>query len=258
MIDNELKERLLFLADKYETTDFIKDDPSFFMHQYKRITDIEIAAFTAANLAFGKRSQILLHVKTILDSALDNLTEWVLDKKYTELFTEGKKSFYRMYSHSDMILFFDVIHTMLTEYGSIGNAVKQKYNLILSSNNNYIKAYSGSPLLAPVISSFFTKDCSLIPHTKDSASKKLNMFLRWMVRDNSPVDLGIWSWYSKKDLLIPLDTHVMQMANQMKIINTKTANLKTCTLLTQAMRSIFNDDPARSDFALFGYGVNKD
>ena len=90
------------------------------------------------------------------------------------------------------------------------------------------------------------------------------MFLRWMVRDNSPVDLGLWtSWYSKKNLLMPLDVHVMQEATNFGLLeknsngNYKSANLKTAIELTQKMNEFFPNDPVRGDFALFGLGVNK-
>ena len=89
------------------------------------------------------------------------------------------------------------------------------------------------------------------------------MFLRWMVRDSSPVDLGLWSsWYSKADLLIPLDTHVMQEATHLRLLapsssgRPKAATLKCAQELTDKMAEAFPGDPARGDYALFGLGVD--
>ena len=115
--------------------------------------------------------------------------------------------------------------------------------------------------LCNIIASCFPKECVLIPYTKTSACKKLNMFLRWMVRDNSPVDLGLWKWFSKKDLLIPMDTHVLQTAADFNLIEKTSsgkipgATIKMARALTQKMKEVFPEDPCRADFALFGLGV---
>lgn len=83
------------------------------------------------------------------------------------------------------------------------------------------------------------------------------MFLRWMVRDDSPVDLGLWSdIIDKRTLIIPLDTHVFQQANRLGLISTKTASMSTARKISQQLQLIFPDDPLKGDFALFGYGVN--
>ena len=84
------------------------------------------------------------------------------------------------------------------------------------------------------------------------------MFLRWMVRTGSPVDLGLWTWYPASSLLIPLDTHVMQEAQKLGLLPQKsTASRKTAILLTKKMEEIFPGDPARGDYALFGLGIDK-
>ena len=83
------------------------------------------------------------------------------------------------------------------------------------------------------------------------------MFLRWMVRDNSPVDLGIWKGIiDKRTLIIPLDTHVVQEAIKMGLLNTKSTSMSTAVRLTEKMKEIFPDDPLKGDFALFGLGVD--
>lgn len=82
------------------------------------------------------------------------------------------------------------------------------------------------------------------------------MFLRWMVRDGSPVDLGLWSdFIDKRNLLIPMDTHVQQMAQQLQLIHQRTATWASVIALTEELRQVFPDDPAKGDFALFGAGV---
>lgn len=83
------------------------------------------------------------------------------------------------------------------------------------------------------------------------------MFLRWLVRNNSSVDLGIWhDFINKQSLIIPLDTHVLQQANRLKLLNTTSTTMSVARRLTDVLLKIFPDDPLKGDFALFGYGVN--
>lgn len=246
-ISAELKEKIVFLAQKYETKDFLEKDPSKFMHRYKSVRDKETVAFIAANMAFGQRAQILSHIEQIL-AQTDCPSQWVQKEGYRDFFTQGNKSFYRMYTHNDFILFFDTLKSMLDNSDTIGNYI--------------CNHYSGG-FLHEKICSLFPENCALIPHSKTTAAKKVNMLLRWMVRDNSPVDLGLWSsWYKKENLLVPLDTHVMQEATKMGILKPsssgkpKSATIKTAIELTNAMKEVFPTDPVKSDFALFGLGVD--
>jgi uncharacterized protein (TIGR02757 family) len=250
-ISKELKEKIIYLANKYETKEFLKKDPSKFMHNYSLERDQEIIAFMSANLAFGRREQILLHIEKILQEMNGSPYDWICFEKYKDFFCAGNKSFYRMYSHNAMCSFFETVRKILLEKESLGEYYKRKWE------------NSKEKLLCEIISDDFTKECNLISHGKNSASKKINMFLRWMVRDNSPVDLGLWSdWYSKKDLIIPLDTHVLQEATKLSLLELnksgkiKSSDKKTALELTEKMKEIFPEDPVKSDFALFGLGVD--
>ena len=238
------------LANRYETAAFLKKDPSQFMHRYSSVREAETVAFISANLAFGRREQILSHVEKILSCCTSSPCDWILNQKYKDFFPENNISFYRMYTNTDMRLFFDGLRNILEKSETIGEYFKEKWNSLSKDCYDSKKIY-----LHQVISSAFSSDCKLLPHSKDSAAKKVNMLLRWLVRDNSPVDLGLWKWFSKKDLLMPLDTHVMQQSNELGLINSKSANLKTAIELTKKVAGIFPDDPLKADFALFGLGV---
>lgn len=270
-MENALKQKLVSLAEKYETADFIEKDPSKFMHQTNVKEEAELRGFVAASLAFGRRDQILKHIQMIIDDAEPSLYEWIQEEKYKNFFNKGSTSFYRMFSHDAMILFFDSIKRILEEVSaegkkSFGDYFEKKYidtkDLISKNQWDGNIAYSGGPLLQDLIAKEFPKECNLIPHSKDGACKKVNMFIRWMVRSNSPVDLGFWNWYPKQDLLMPLDTHVMQQSVNFGLLNSTasgkvpSASLKTARMLTDELREAFGEDPVRGDFALFGLGVN--
>lgn len=250
-MNSSLTNKLIELAQKYESADFLKKDPSQFMHRYSSVRESETVAFIAANLAFGRREQILSHVEQILSEAGQSPCEWILSKKYNEFFPENDISFYRMYTNTDMRLFFDGLRVILESAETIGAYFKEKWEGVKKSSCQQNQKI----FLHQVISEAFPAECKLLPHSKDSAAKKVNMLLRWLVRTNSPVDLGLWTWFSKKDLLMPLDTHVMQQSNELGLINSKSANLRTAIELTKKVAEVFPDDPTKADFALFGLGI---
>lgn len=118
------------------------------------------------------------------------------------------------------------------------------------------ESFSASSALLHVIADAFPQ-CRAVPQKGASANKRTNMFLRWMVRTGSPVDAGLWTWFSPADLLIPLDTHVLRQAKKFGLISERSAATeKTARELTDALKRIWPDDPCRGDFALFGTGVS--
>ena len=145
----------------------------------------------------------------------------------------------RFYSYDDMQIFFGELAEILREAGSLGE---------------YFKLKKG--VLHEIVSSSFPKS-AIVPKGRSSANKRIHMFLRWMVRQDSPVDLGLWKWADPAALLIPLDVHVMQEAVGLGLLpQGASASRKTAELLTAAMQEVFPGDPCRGDFALFGLGVD--
>ena len=271
----ELKEKLRNLANKYENKDFIKEDPSQFLYWYDLKGDeplaVELSSFIAAMLAFGSRKQFIPKIQEILIQAdglnannrgqtpgtlvknddrgqtPQSIVNWLLDGAST--FPHGLQKFYRFYSYDDMHVFFGELADIVKKYGSLGQAVQKRMLGGTDPSNN-----SKNP--AEYLSSLFPKS-KIVPKGKNSANKRIHMFLRWMVRQNSPVDIGIWTWVKPADLLIPLDVHVMQEAVGLGLLPQKaSASRKTASFLTSAMEEVFPGDPARADFALFGLGID--
>ena len=116
-------------------------------------------------------------------------------------------------------------------------------------------SFDASSAILHVIADAFPQ-CRAVPQNAGSANKRTNMFLRWMVRTGSPVDIGLWTWFSPADLVMPLDTHVLRQAKKLRLISERSARTeKTARELTRALKQIWPDDPCRGDFALFGLGV---
>ncbi len=264
MEKQELNEKLKVLAEKYETAEFLQADPSRFLRLYKRRTDVEVFSFVAAMLSFGNRKQFIPKIQLLADYAGDSFAAWIMSGAYrTSLVSpDGNpdKKFYRFYSYSDMYSFFDEIQQILRISGSFGRFFQESWLDMQPTegrepgiqNNGGQTPY---PLDRLISDSF--PDSAIVSKGKNSANKRIHMFLRWMVRRNSPVDLGLWTWYSPVNLILPLDVHVLEEAVNLGLLpeNAK-ADRKTAIALTERMKEIWPEDPCRGDFALFGLGVD--
>lgn len=258
---SELQDKLRTLADKYECPSFCDQDPSQFLQHYKSVpdalvADTEAASFIAAMLAFGSRSQFIPKINEILqmaDSFSGTISKWLAGGRFKKDFPHGDKKFYRFYSYDDMQIFFEELAGIIKKSGSMGEYFRKEWE---GAGSTPTSSAPQTDSLPQIISSSFPKS-RIVPKGKNSANKRIHMFLRWMVRQNSPVDLGIWSWYPQSELLIPLDVHVMQQAIELGLIpENATASNKTARLLTEQMKPIFPGDPGRADYALFGLGVS--
>lgn len=250
-----LQQKLQDLANKYEISSFTQKDPSQFLNWYSKsdnIADVECAAFIAAMLAFGNRSQFIPKIKNILelaDSTSGSISSWLLAG--SSGFPGGEKKFYRFYSYDDMCSLFSQLSEILRKSGSLGVYFHEKYDEKVSQKGNQLHH------LADIISESFP-NARIVPKGRNSANKRIHMFLRWMVRTGSPVDLGLWTWYSPADLLIPLDVHVMQEGIKLGLLPSNArATRKTAENLTSELEKVFPGDPTRADFALFGLGVDE-
>ena len=258
-IAQPVKMRLILLAKKYEVPAFTKDDPSRVLKRYSSNADTEAAAFIAAMLSFGRREQFLQKIDLVLAEAdaAGGPALWLCRGEYSSMFAAtgeaGAKKFYRFYSFADVASLFDALRAMLILEGSLGAFFEALYN---RRKLEAEKSGRPAPHLADVVSAAFPA-CPLVPSGKNGANKRVNMFLRWMVRQGSPVDAGLWRWFSPAELIVPIDTHVLQEAVRLKLIPAESrASKKTALLLTRIFRQIWPDDPCRGDFALFGLGVD--
>lgn len=233
-------------AAQYETEAFLDGDPSWFMHQVTGVENQEAMAFMAAALSYGSRPVFMSKVQVLLQASGGEMHDWMMQGEFQKMFSaDDDGCFYRFYTNAIMHVFLNTYRSILQEYGSLGTAVADG-------------ATDGYRALARLCELFNTEHrCAVIPKDATSACKRLCMFLRWMVRKNSPVDLGLWSdLIDRRTLIIPLDTHVLQQSRRLGLIQSANASMSTAKRLTNVLAEVFPDDPLRGDFALFGYGVN--
>lgn len=245
-MENKVANLLCDYAQQYETKEFLEGDPSCFMHQVEGSFNQETIAFVASSLSYGSRAQFLPKISWILDRADGNIYEWVKNGAFeTDFCSDELGSFYRLYSYRTMNIFLHALQKLLVNYESLGAFIK---------NNSH----DGFSAVVSLCGWFANEGATqVVPKDTKSACKRLCMFLRWMVRSDSPVDLGLWSKFiDRRTLIIPLDTHVLQQSVRLGLLNSKTATMNTAIRLTKTLSEIFPDDPLKGDFALFGYGVN--
>lgn len=230
---NELDTCLCKWAEEYHCSDFIAADPVQFPHRYTVKEDIEISGLLTAVLSFGNRIQILKKADE-LDRIMGHAPlTYVLSGKWRDDFPESDgRSFYRMLSYADVRGYFEKLYRVYAAGKTLEDALKE---------------YKGIPM---------QQLCSFLGVSDRSPQKKLNMFLRWMIRTGSPVDFGIWSTMSASQLVIPLDTHVCRVAYQLGLTESASFSLNNAKKITAALEKVFPGDSCLGDFALFGYGVN--
>ena len=236
------------LAEKYETPEFVRDDPVRFVHAAKGDANRETTGFVAAALSYGSRPQFLAKIAEIVDAAGGDVHGWVLAQGWRDMFRQDDPScFYRIFPRSKMAMFFEALHGILGEFGTLGAFARAGAGDAVGTVEAFCKAFSVSGC-APVV-----------PQDTASACKRLCMFMRWMVRTGSPVDIGLWGgWIDRRSLVVPLDVHVAQEAHKLGLLYSKAPTMQSALGLTLRLAEIFPDDPLKGDFALYGLGVDKE
>lgn len=233
------------LAEKYETVDFIKDDPIQFPHRFTKKEDIEIAGFIASLVAYGQRKVFIKKLDTLFEIAQNEPHNFILNFEPKIL---GDFN-YRFGKPEDFAQIFSIMRRLYEKDGGLEELFKYGYK---NSDNMFI----------PVCDYFYSRFEPtqgvkfMVPDPKKGgAMKRMCMFLRWMVR-KGPVDFGIWNFMPASDLLIPLDTHVARLSREMGLLTRNANDFKSVLEITENLRKFDPADPIKYDFALFGYGVN--
>lgn len=253
----ELKDFLDAKVDLYNRPDFITLDPVSIPHQFSCTQDIEIAGFFAATLAWGQRITIINKCKELLSIMGNTPYDFMLNHSLSDL-KPFEKFKHRTFNATDALYFIEWLSTYYKKHSSLEDA-------FLGTNEQILKN-PGFPIEAGLINfqnTFFSLPDypkRTIKHVstpaRKSACKRLNMYLRWMVRqDNNGVDFGIWKKISPSQLVCPCDVHVERVARKLKLISRKGMNWQTALELTTNLRKLDTDDPVKYDFALFGLGI---
>ena len=245
------KNELDKLADKYENKEFIKDDPIQFLYKFSTKQDIEIAAFIASLYAYGNRKMFIDKLNILFAKADYDIANYIKNGDFKNL----KDAEYRFYKENDIVLILSLLNRLYNESNGLEELFAHCFVEDRGDNfDHFLKGVSDYfHARAPKNSGhgFF----HMIPDaSKGGAMKRMNMFLRWMVRKSS-VDAGIWDFMEPKDLYIPLDVHVARLSRQMGLLTRKSNDYKAVRELMIKLREFCPTDPVKYDFAMFAFGV---
>jgi len=238
---------------KYNQNSFIENDPISIPRGFELKQDIEIAGFFAAILAWGNRKTIISNAKNLMN-LMDNapydfiVNHIPTDLKALEFFV------HRTFNSTDLLFIIEAFKHFYKENTSL------EYLFIPEKGEETVKTglenFHTTCFELP-FAPLRTKKHIASPFKK-SACKRLNMYLRWMVRrDNNGVDFGIWKNIRMAQLICPLDIHVSRVAQNLGLINTDKCDWTTAELLTAKLRTFDPEDPGKYDFALFGMGIDR-
>ena len=247
-----LKTQLDKYVIEYETKDFIKNDPVQFIHRYNNIKDIEIVGFIASMFAYGKREVFIEKLNYIFNLMGESPYEYI--KKFNYKNNNIINCDYRFSRNCDLIQVFKILNILYSKGETIGTLFEYYYNQqkTIWGMLQGVVDYFYSNLDGKYTNGFY----HLLPNPKKkSALKRLNMLLRWFVRD-SEVDIGIWKFIPKSELLIPIDTHVAKISRNLGLLKRNDNGYESVIELTNNLKTFDCNDPIKYDFALFGYGVN--
>ncbi|MCL2758996.1 MAG: TIGR02757 family protein [Treponema sp.] len=228
---------------------FIALDPVQFPHRYKKREDIEISAFLAATIAWGRRDMILRSAHKMFTIMGTSLYDFIMKDGYNKL---KKNNIHRTFFESDLKYFCKGFKRIYSMYGSIENLflnvnVWEGFRIFREEMANANKKIYSRHIADPGIE-----------NKNGSACKKLNLALRWLVREG-PVDLRLWKNIKPSALYIPLDVHVARTARKLGLLERKSNDKKSVILLTEKLREFDLSDPVKYDFALFGMSaLNQD
>jgi len=233
----------------YNRRKYVSPDPLEFLYNYKNEQDIEIVGLVAASLAYGRVAQILKSVNIILEKLSPSPKEFLIKERNLKILFKDFK--HRFSTGNDVAEMLAGVKKVINKYGSLQNCFINGYS---EKDENVI----------PALSAFVEKikgnknDAYLLPSPeKGSACKRLNLYLRWMIRKDK-VDPGMWRKVSSSKLIVPLDTHIFNIAGIFGFTNRKQANLKTAIEITNAFKKICPKDPVKYDFALTRFGIRSD
>jgi uncharacterized protein (TIGR02757 family) len=248
--ESELKEFLDEKVELFNRPEFIESDPISIPHQFSRKEDIEISGFLTATIAWGNRKMILKNANSIIKLLNYSPYEFIVNSDKKDL--ERMKNFvHRTFKSDDLIYFIKALKNIYKNMGGLEKIFDQ---------------YQSSDSLQPAIHELH-KVFFELPHNKNterhvsdpykgSAAKKINMFLRWMVRkDDKGVDFGLWKSIPPSILSCPLDVHSGNMARKLGMLKRKQNDAKAVSELDKVLRKLDKDDPVKYDFALFGLGI---
>lgn len=238
---------------RYNQPAFIEDDPISIPHRFSRLQDIEISGFWAAMLAWGQRRTIISKSEELIGLMDGAPYDFILHHR-----EKDRKKFlgfrHRTFQPTDTLYFLEFFQQYYRQHDSLEDAFARHLRPGDEDTGRALAGFHESFFALPFAPERTRKH--IATPARKSTCKRLNMFLRWMARqDGKGVDFGLWKRISPRQLLIPLDVHVDRIARRLGLLQRRQTDWQAVLELTARLREYDPEDPARYDFALFGLGV---
>ncbi len=251
MDDITLKTMLDAAAERINVPEFATADPVQFPRRFSSLRDIEITAMLTSAIAWGNRKMICNNCERLLQLMQGEPARYVIEGAYEDL--DDNVNIHRTFFARNLKHALRGLRNIYSRYSSldayaghhrVGNEPRPAWALVKLLNEDISRADNG------------TRDARFLPVNVDhSALKRINMALRWLVRNDGIVDMGVWSSISPAQLFIPLDVHVGDTARLYGLTTRRCADARTVIEITDVLRRLRPDDPVYYDYALFGLGI---
>lgn len=250
---NNLAELKVFLDEKvqeYNQAFFIESDPIQVPKQFSEKENIEISAFLTATIAWGQRPSIIKNATRLMQFMDFQPFDFTLNASEKEISTL-KKFVHRTFNGDDCIYFIHSLRNIYRKHSGLQNVFETGYKTDNSVRNAFIHFHH---IFFEIPGERTRKHVSNVE--KGASAKRLNMFLRWLIRhDKNGVDFGLWNSIPVSKLMLPLDVHTGNVGRKLGLLHRKSNDWKAVEEITNSLRNLDADDPIKYDFALFGLGV---
>ena len=250
MAPSELKEFLNSKVSQFNNPNFIESDPISIPHKFQIKEDIEIAGFLAATIAWGNRKSIIKNANKMMGYMGNSPYDFVMSHTYKQLAPLGN-FVHRTFNGIDFQTFINSLKNVYINHGGLESLFSRpsKDKFLQGNISNFKSVFFE-------VDHLVRTEKHVSDPLKGSAAKRINMYLRWMIReDNQGVDFGIWKNISPSLLSCPLDVHSGNVARKLGLLKRKQNDAKAVLELDTSLRKLDKNDPVKYDFALFGLGV---
>jgi uncharacterized protein (TIGR02757 family) len=265
-----IKQLLDDRTNRYNNFNFIETDPIQIPHRFSRKEDIEIAAFLTATIAWGQRKSIINNASRLMELMDNSPYEFLMDSMFnirsatlsypsnnekfesSDEYARLKSFVHRTFNGNDCLFFLASLRNIYRNHGGLEKVFTDgylAYGTVFGALNHFRNTFLSIPYEKRV-----AKHVSDV--SANSSAKRLNMYLRWMVRgDEHEVDFGLWKNIPMSALMLPLDVHTGDVARALNLLQRRQNDWKAVTEITDVLRSFDPEDPVKYDFALFGIGA---
>ncbi len=251
MIDPRIASLLMSEAERINRPEFIGEDPVQFPRRFSSLQDIEITALLVASISWGKRTMILRDAERMLGLMDYQPYRFMMERGYEAL--DPALNVHRTFFARHLQWYLRGLREIYRKHESLDS-----FAASIGAGSNEVPAWTLVENMERIIRDINSgKTCAqcLPTNLRTTALKRVNMALRWLVRDDGIVDIGVWESIPKKKLFIPLDVHAGNTARALGLLDRKANDRRSVEILTEKMREVCPDDPALMDFALFGVSV---